>query len=508
MTDSPDTTRRHVLIGLGTITTTALAGCGGTGGDATATPTETETETTTPTATETATPTETETETPAETANLRVAHLSPNAPDVDVYADGSAVLEGVGFGAVSDYLEVPAGERQLRITPAGDDGTTVFEGAVPVEADTDYTVAAAGEVGDMVDQPFEPLVLEDDNAAPADDTARVRLVHASPDAPAVDVTLASNGDTLFDGVAYGDSGYVEVPAGEYTLEVRGDTEGNDGDVVAEFTVQVDGGEVYTGFAAGYLSPDDAPADTPFDLLVARDTQGGMLEVAAPSDGTANLRVAHLSPNAPDVDVYADGSAVLEGVGFGTVSDYLEVPAGERQLRITPAGDDGTTVFEGAVPVEADADYTVAAAGEVGDMVDQPFEPLVLEDDNATPAEDMARVRLVHASPDAPAVDVTLASNGDALFDGVAYGDSGYVEVPAGEYTLEVRGDTEGNDGDVVASFDVSLGGGTVSTGFAAGYLSPDDAPAETPFDLILAVDAGDSMGGSMRHEAPAAGLRG
>jgi hypothetical protein len=492
MTDTSDTTRRHVLLGLGTVATTALAGCGGNGGDATATPTETETET------ETAEPTETETE----TANLRVAHLSPDAPDVDVYADGSAVLEGVSFGTVSAYLEVPAGDRQLRITPAGDEGTTVFEGAVPVEADADYTVAAAGEVGDMADRPFEPLVLADDNATPDDDTARVRLVHASPDAPAVDVTLASNGDALFDGVAYGESGYVEVPAGEYTLQVRGDTEGNDGDVVAEFTFEVDGGEVYTGFAAGYLSPDDESADTPFDLLVARDTQGGMLEVTQPSGGTANLRVAHLSPTAPRVDVYADGSAVLEGVSFGTVSAYLEVPAGDRQLRITPAGDEGTTVFEGAVPVEADADYTVAAAGEVGDMADRPFEPLVLADDNATPDDDTARVRLVHASPDAPAVDVTLASNGDALFDGVAYGESGYVEVPAGEYTLQVRGDTEGNDGDVVAEFDVNLGGGTVSTGFAAGYLSPEDDPADTPFDLILATDAGGSMGGSMRREAP------
>jgi hypothetical protein len=54
-------------------------------------------------------------------------------------------------------------------------------------------------------------------------------------------------------------------------------------------------------------------------------------------GTAQLRVVHASPNAPNVDVYADGSAVLEDVPVGTVSDYLEVPAGERQLRITPAG---------------------------------------------------------------------------------------------------------------------------------------------------------------------------
>jgi hypothetical protein len=488
MTDTSDTTRRRVLLGVGTAAIVGLAGCGGQGnGEATATPTTTETATASPTEE----PTATATETPSGSASLRVAHMSPNAPNVDVYADGSAVLEGVAFGAVSDYLDVPAGDRQLRITPAGDAETTVFEGAVPVEDGNTYTVAAVGEVGDMADQPFEPLVLTDDNSDPGDDTARVRLVHTSPDAPAVDVTLASNGDTLFDGVAFGDSGSATVPAGDYTLQIRGDTENDDGDVVAEFDVSVAGGEVYTAFAAGYLSPDDDPGDAAFDLVVANDTDGGMMEAPEP----ASLRVAHMSPNAPNVDVYADGSAVLEDVAFGAVSDYLDVPAGDRQLRITPAGDAETTVFEGAVPVEGGTAYTVAAVGEVGDMADQPFEPLVLTDDNSDPGDDTARVRLVHASPDAPAVDVTLASNGDTLFDGVAFGDSGSVTVPAGDYTLQIRGDTENDDGDVVAEFDVSLTGGESYTGFAAGYLSPDDDPGDAAFDLVVVPPAGSTNDG-------------
>jgi hypothetical protein len=193
---------------------------------------------------------------------------------VDVYVDGDAVLEDVPFITVSGYLDVPAGEREVEITPAGDPDTSVFSGPVTVEADTDYTVAAIGELGDDADQAFEPLVLEDDNSDPGGDTARVRAVHASPDAPAVDVT-AEAGTTLFDGVPYGGSGYTEVPGGAYTLQVRGDTENNDGDVVADTDVSVAGGQVYTVFAAGYLSPDDEPADTPFQFVVAQDTGGGM-----------------------------------------------------------------------------------------------------------------------------------------------------------------------------------------------------------------------------------------
>jgi predicted RNA-binding protein len=482
--DTNSTTRRRVLLGIGTGTIAGLAGCGGTGGGGT--DTATETETATPTETPTPTETETATETPAGTASVRVAHMSPNAPNVDVYVDGNAVLEDVAFGAVSQYLEVPAGEREVEITAAGDADASVFSGAVPVEADTDYTIAAAGEIGDDADQAFEPLVLADDNSDPGGDTARVRVVHASPDAPAVDVTAESSGDALFDGVAYGESGYVEVPAGEYTLQVRGDTESNDGDVVATTDVDVTGGQVYTIFAAGYLTPDDEPADTPFQFVLAQDTGGGM------STEMASVRVAHLSPNAPNVDVYVDGDAVLEDVAFSAVSGYLDVPAGTRTVEITAAGDADTSVFEGDVPVEAGTDYTIAAIGEIGDDADQAFEPLVLEDDNSDPGGDTARVRAVHASPDAPAVDIT-AEAGTTLFDGVEYGGSGYTEVPGGDYTVQVRGDTEGNDGDVVADTDVSLAGGQVYTVFAAGYLTPDDEPADVPFQFVLAQDTGGGM---------------
>ncbi|MDS0300498.1 DUF4397 domain-containing protein [Halogeometricum sp. S1BR25-6] len=277
--DDSETTRRRALIGIGTGLAVGLAGCMG-GGDGTETEGSTSTEMSTEmeTSTEMAGETEMETEsgeatgTEGESASVRVAHVAPNAPNVDVYVDGSAVLEDVPFGAVSEYLAVPAGERQVQITAAGDPDTVVFEGAVPVEAGMMYTVAATGEIGDMADQAFEPLVLQGDGSAPGGDMARVRLVHASPDAPAVDVTLASNGDTVFDGVAYGESSTTTVPAGDYTLDVRGDTESNDGDVAASFDVSLSGGQAYTAFAAGYLTPDDEPADTAFDLIVAQDTQ--------------------------------------------------------------------------------------------------------------------------------------------------------------------------------------------------------------------------------------------
>ena len=82
-------------------------------------------------------------------------------------------------------------------------------------------------------------------------------------------------NTLFDGVAYGESGYTTVPAGEYTLNIRDDMMGmsNTGDIVQTVDVTLAEGETYTAFAGGYLTPDD-PADTAFGVLVSQDTASG------------------------------------------------------------------------------------------------------------------------------------------------------------------------------------------------------------------------------------------
>ncbi|WP_240334602.1 DUF4397 domain-containing protein [Halorussus sp. MSC15.2] len=223
---------------------------------------------------------------------------------------------------------------------------------------------------------------------------------------------------------------------------------------------------------------------------------GATDSGTNDSGAAQVRVAHLSPDAPAVDVLVDGSVALEGVEYGTVSDYLQVPAGEHTVTIRTAENE-TVVFEGNVSVEAGTMYTVAAIGEVSEDT---FRPAIFTDDVEV-SEGNASVRLIHASPDAPAVDVTVAGSGAVLYDNVTFGNAtDYVEVPAGDYTLEVRPATENNDGEVVTTFDVSLESGTAYSAIASGYLTPDDEPADVPFDLIVATDAG---GEAMTNETTA-----
>lgn len=217
-----------------------------------------------------------------ELAGVRAAHLSPDAPNVDIYVDDEPVLEDVAFGDVSEYLELAAGEYDIQVTEAGEQ-EAVFEESLEIEAE-DYTLAALGEIADET-QPFAVEVFEDDLSDPGEE-ARVRVLHAAPDAPAVDIVDEATGDVLFEDLAFGEADAGMVPGDDYTIAVQpaGD-EG--GEPVDTFDLTVESGAVYTGFAVGYLEPESAPVDEPFALEVVEDAPAASEDDADQTDEPAD-----------------------------------------------------------------------------------------------------------------------------------------------------------------------------------------------------------------------------
>src|SRR5207245_1012706 len=84
-----------------------------------------------------------------------------------------------------------------------------------------------------------------------------------------------------------------------------------------------------------------------NVIAACALSVGLVSVAIPATsaapGTGWLRLAHLSPNTPAVDVYlysagnAQARIVLRHVKYGTVSPYLRAHAGEYTVAMRPAG---------------------------------------------------------------------------------------------------------------------------------------------------------------------------
>ena len=289
-------------------------------------------------------------------------------------------------------------------------------------------------------------------------------------ATGVAVALAGCGD----GGGDGEDGTDEEDGTDDTDETNGEDNETGGD-------EMDGNETENGEGDGNET-EDGEED-------GNETEDGDETEGGEGETTASLRVAHLSPDAPNVDVYVDEDPVLEDVPFGNFSDYLGLEPGTYGVQITAAGDPDTVVFDEDVEL-TEGSFTAAALGEL-EETNQPFSVEVFEDDLSDPGEE-ARVRAIHASPDAPNVDITAAGGEEPLFADVGFGEAGATTVPAGSYTLEIR--AAGEEGDPVATFDVDLASGTVYTAAAAGYLDPAAAPADVPFDLLVVTDSeGDMM---------------
>jgi hypothetical protein len=163
----------------------------------------------------------------------------------------------------------------------------------------------------------------------------------------------------------------------------------------------------------------------------------VLALGIGNQGDACVNVIHASPDAPAVDVYVDGAQALTGLEFGAASGWVALPAGEHQIQVTATGaEPDTAVIDASVTLEGGAAYEVAATGLLAQI--QPRINQVNLSTLGSEEEPMARVRVIHASPDAPAVDVAVAG-GDVLIEKLPFTEaSDYLVVPAGSYDLEVR----------------------------------------------------------------------
>jgi hypothetical protein len=161
--------------------------------------------------------------------------------------------------------------------------------------------------------------------------------------------------------------------------------------------------------------------------------------AAAEQQQSFLRLAHLSPDTPQVDVYLtafgrpDFHERINGVGYGVVSEYQTVQPGEYTIAMRPTGADPATkpVISTTLTAQKGRAYTVAGLGSFSDLALK-----VLNDEISLPPAGQARMRVVNAAPHAG--DLSIKRAGTAVIERTAFGDaSSYVYVPAGATRLTV-----------------------------------------------------------------------
>jgi hypothetical protein len=180
--------------------------------------------------------------------------------------------------------------------------------------------------------------------------------------------------------------------------------------------------------------------------------------ASASSQAGWIRLAHLSPNTPAVDVYLysfgnpTAQLVLHHVSYGTVSPFEQVAAGEYTVAMRAAGAASASkpVLSTTVNIAAGHAYTVAGMGPASGLRLQ-----VIPDQLTTPPG-KALVRIIQASMQQHTVTVTagttkLASN--LKFANV----TSFVTVNPGTWSVQATGGSES----VTAS--ITLAAGTIHT---------------------------------------------
>lgn len=182
-------------------------------------------------------------------------------------------------------------------------------------------------------------------------TSYLRVLHASPDAPAVDVYV--NNNPVIKNLKYKEfSQYLPVMPGRYNVKVF--PAGQMMNPVINSNILVPPMSAFTVAATGTLS----------DI--------GLMPIVDPYTSPVNANVAyarfaHLSPNAPAVDItLTDGTKLFSNVKYLEYADYIEVEPGMYTLQVRPAGSEDVVLTVPDVPLMPGKYQTIYAVGLVGD----------------------------------------------------------------------------------------------------------------------------------------------
>jgi Domain of unknown function (DUF4397) len=188
---------------------------------------------------------------------------------------------------------------------------------------------------------------------------------------------------------------------------------------------------------------------------------GLLAGAAPASASAGsgwLRLAHLSPNTPAVDVYLyslgnpKALVVVPHVAYGTISQFQKVPAGEYTVAMRLAGAKSSTpaVISQSVDIQDNHAYTVAGMGPAKGL-----RLAVLKDRLVTP-KGKVLVRIIQAS--LREHQVTIRAGHSVVARDVRFGKyTGYKVVKPGDWKVTATGPTDRT------SSTISLQAGTIHT---------------------------------------------
>jgi hypothetical protein len=181
------------------------------------------------------------------------------------------------------------------------------------------------------------------------------------------------------------------------------------------------------------------------LSLALGTLGVGVTASAASDDVGYLRLAHLSPDTPKVDVYVasfgndDEPTVLRSVGYGAFSPYQGVPAGSYTIamRLEGAPASEPPVLSTTIQLEAHTAATVVGMGKNTELA-----LVTITDGMELPGTGKTKVRVIQAAMSVPAVDSVEVAGSEVASDLAFTEYTNYSDVTAGTTTVKASAGSE------------------------------------------------------------------
>lgn len=177
------------------------------------------------------------------------------------------------------------------------------------------------------------------------DVSYVRVFHASPNGPSVDIYV--NGGLAFKNLQFKDfTEYVQLPMGEYKIEVF--SAGQKETPILTQSIRLPEKEVVTIAAVGNFE----------DLQLIPYIEGNADDLF---EDESRVRIIHLSPDAPNVDVLIDGNLAFTDIGFMDATDYVQLLSDSYNLTVNLA-DTKDTVLTLNTDLKSQKVYTIYVVG--------------------------------------------------------------------------------------------------------------------------------------------------
>ncbi len=450
-------------------------------------------------------------------ARVQVIHNSADeaAKVVDVWLNDILLIDNFEFRTASPFIDAPAGEKfDVTIQPANSTDTTngLARFTYILEEGKTYVLIANGIVipdGYNPATPFNIYVYDTGReAAKLSGNADVLVFHGSTDAPVVDVVeVGAGAGTVVNDLSYSAfAGYLELPAADYSLQIR-DQSGTS--TVAEFAAPIAtlglNGAAMTVVASGFLNPAANNNGPAFGLWVALPSGGPMVALPAVPISTARVQLIHNAADmaAQTVDIWFNDQLAIDNFQFRTATPFVDAPAGiDFDVTVQPWNSTDTTngLARFTYNLAGGSKYILVANGIVSPDGYEPAKGFdIFVRDAAREAAMMpgaTDLLVFHGSTDAPEVDVVeMTSGGITVIDNMAYGDfEGYFELPTANYVLQVRDASGRNE---VATYNAPLASlglqGAALTVLASGFLNPGDNSNGPSFGLYAALPQGGQL---------------